>query len=238
MIDVGVVGFGEVGRGIAALYDYEVHAEDPAKDMEIPDDVKLSVLHVCTPYFDGFENMVIELFFRHCPDCTIVNSTVPVGTTERIGRNVKRIVHSPVRASHPNMEQGLRHYVKFIGADDNKTGLAAAYYFKEVGVPVRVVAGSRTTELAKLLDTTYYGTCIAFHKYAKGLCDREGLNFEDVMTEFNRTYNIGVLGLDKANFARPVLYPPEGPIGGHCVVPNIRLLEAQYGPILLFNGIE
>ena len=110
--------------------------------------------------------------------------------------------------------------------------------FKEVGVPTKVVPKSRTTELGKLLDTTYYGVCIAFHQYAKDLCDREGLDFEAVMTDFNRTYNIGVLGLDRPQFVRPVLYPPEGPIGGHCVVTNKELLEAQYGPDLILSGIK
>ena len=44
-----------------------------------------------------------------------------------------------------------------------------------------------------------------------------------VYTWANETYNQGYKELGKENVIRPVLFPPKGEIGGHCVVPNFNL---------------
>ena len=44
------------------------------------------------------------------------------------------------------------------------------------------------------------------------------------MTVFNTSYNEGYKKLGKNNVVRPVLYPTEK-IGGHCVVPNAKILK-------------
>lgn len=91
-----------------------------------------------------------------------------------------------------------------------------------------------TTELLKLLDTTYYGLAIAFHGYAEKLCERNHLDFNLVMTMANQSYNEGYQKLGKSNVVRPVLSAPGEKIGGHCVIPNAEILLEQFGsdPIL------
>ena len=44
------------------------------------------------------------------------------------------------------------------------------------------------------------------------------------MTLYNQTYNEGYSKLNKRNVVRPVLYPTTK-IGGHCVVPNAKILK-------------
>ena len=83
---------------------------------------------------------------------------------------------------------------------------------------------TKTTEYAKLLSTSYYGMCIAFHADVAKLCEDEKLNFDEVMTAFNTSYNEGYIKLNKDNVVRPVLYPTKK-IGGHCVVPNAKILK-------------
>jgi hypothetical protein len=34
--------------------------------------------------------------------------------------------------------------------------------------------------------------------------------------------------LGQGHVVRPILYPPDGPIGGHCVVPNAKILSEEY----------
>ena len=87
---------------------------------------------------------------------------------------------------------------------------------------------SKTTELAKLFCTTYYGLCIAWHAEMKKICDKEGIDFEKAVTDFNNTYNEGYAKLGMQNVVRPVLYPPAGAIGGHCIVPNAEILKKYY----------
>jgi UDP-N-acetyl-D-mannosaminuronate dehydrogenase len=111
---------------------------------------------------------------------------------------------------------------------------AAAFHFEnDLGVTSNVYESSRTTEVAKLLDTSYYGVCIAWHDYAKQLCEKHGVNFKEAQTHYNLTYNRGYEELEKTNVIRPTLTPPEGSIGGHCVVPNAELLREELDSKLL-----
>jgi len=41
---------------------------------------------------------------------------------------------------------------------------------------------------------------------------------------WNKQYNDGYTKLGKSNVVRPVLTPPSGKIGGHCVSQNFELL--------------
>jgi hypothetical protein len=70
--------------------------------------------------------------------------------------------------------------------------------------------------------------CIAFHAEINSLCDEMGLGFEEVMTEWNQEYNEGYKKLGMDHVVRPVLNPPEGSIGGHCIIPNAKLLKDFY----------
>ena len=67
----------------------------------------------------------------------------------------------------------------------------------------------------------------------KKLCDQIGADFDEAVTDFNETYNSGYDQLGKKNVIRPVLFPPDGPIGGHCVIPNAKLLEKIFESLAL-----
>lgn len=159
------------------------------------------------------------------PKLVIIHSTVIPGTTKKIG---KMAVHSPVRGTHPKLYEGIRTFVKYIGADDKKTGFLAQRHLESVGMNTKLFKKSATTELGKLLDTTYYGLCIAFHGEMKKFCDKLGVDFDNAIVDFNKTYNEGYTKLGMSHVARPVLYAPEGPIGGHCVIPNAELLGGLF----------
>ena len=65
------------------------------------------------------------------------------------------------------------------------------------------------------------------------MCGEMGLSFEEVMTEWNKDYNNGYKKLDMDHVVRPVLTPPaflrpDGAIGGHCIIPNAKLLKDFY----------
>ena len=97
-----------------------------------------------------------------------------------------------------------------------------------MGINVKVFDNSITTELGKLLDTTYYCLVIAWHGEMKELCDKYNLNFEEVVTDFNETYNKKHSEFGKKNVIRPTLYAPDKKIGGHCVISNARVLEKYF----------
>mgnify|MGYP003148991791 FL=1 len=213
---IGIVGYGQVGQAVAKLYS-EPLIYDPYQDKM--DDVSgVDILNVCIPYTENFVSTVKDL---PTPNWyTVIHSTVPVGTTEKLGR---KFLHSPVRGLHPNLYEGLKTFVKFIGGSDLQLAQAYSIHLRSLGVKTHVCGDAKTTELAKLADTTYYGLCIAFTSDMKKLCDEHNVDFSEVMTEYNNTYNEGYTKLGKPNVVRPVLYPTDK-IGGHCVIPNAKLL--------------
>ena len=224
---IGIVGYGQVGQAVAKLYSEtdttktwfsfdKIQIYDPYQGM-LDDISDVDILNVCIPYTKDFVSIVKDL---PTPNWyTVIHSTVPVGTTEKFGY---KFLHSPVRGVHPNLYEGLKTFVKFIGGDEQ---LAEAYsgHLKTLGVETHICKDAKTTELSKLADTTYYGLCIAFTSDMKKLCVEYDLDFMEVMTKYNNTYNEGYKKLGKPNVVRPVLYPTDK-IGGHCVIPNAKLL--------------
>ena len=224
---IGIVGHGQVGQAVAKLYSEtdttktwfsfdKILIYDPYQGM-LDDISDVDILNVCIPYTKDFVSVVSDLPTANW--YTIIHSTVPVGTTEKFGH---KFLHSPVRGVHPNLYEGLKTFVKFIGGDEQ---LAQAYsgHLKTLGIETHICKDAKTTELSKLADTTYYGLCIAFTSDMKKLCDEYDLDFMEVMTKYNNTYNEGYKKLGKPNVVRPVLYPTDK-IGGHCIIPNAKLL--------------
>lgn len=217
-VKVGILGYGEIGKSLAKFYK-----NPKIKDLDRDDGLRgVEILHVCIPYSDKFFDIVRKEIKAIKPKLTIIHSTVAPGTTKKVSGMV---VHSPVRGTHPDLYEGIKTFVKYVGADDKNAGKMAQEHLESLGIRTKLFYPSVTTEVGKLLDTTYYGVVIAWHKEMKKICDKLGVNFEDAVTDFNTTYNEGYTKLGKKNVIRPVLYVDSKPIGGHCVVPNAKILS-------------
>lgn len=224
MKNVLVVGLGEIGNALCQVVEesgkYKLFKKD-IENIEIAKDI--DVMHVCIPYFNGFEEIVADYAKKYNPGLIIINSTVRPNTTNEIHKKTnKSIVHSPVRGKHPKIKEGLLLFVKFIGPIDEKSGKDAKGHFESIGIKAEIMDSPLETELGKLFDTTYYGLCIAYHQDMERICRKFGADFGQTVTRFNETYNEGCK-LTNPNVVRPVLYP--GFIGGHCVMPNIGILK-------------
>ncbi len=232
---VGILGYGEIGKAIGKFYTNPL-VRDVDKNTLVDN---LDVLHVCIPFIKNFHEVVSENIEMYNPKIVVVHSTVAVGETKKLFEKYKNVVHSPARGVHPNLYEGIKTFIKFVGADDLELGNKVAGHLREIGIEnVQVLNGSSATELAKLLDTTYYGVCIAYHAYAADLCNRLGVSFDEVMTGFNQSYNEGYVKLGKSNVVRPVLQALQNnKIGGHCVVPNAEILENLFGGNELLSSI-
>lgn len=227
---VGILGFGEVGRAIAKFYGSTGSPQVKIKDLKRDDDLKgVEILNVCISWSDNFIKIIIEEIKKIKPKLTIIHSTVAPGTTKKIAQSTKLlIVHSPVRGVHPNLYGGIKTFVKYIGTDNKKAGKLAKKHLEGLGIKTKVFQPSLTTELGKLLDTSYYGLCIAWHGEMKKICDKFGVNFEKTITDFNKTYNEGYKKLGMFHVVRPVLYPPKKGIAGHCVIQNAEILNKYF----------
>ena len=179
-LKIGILGYGEVGQAIAKFY------KNPRiKDLNKDDGLEgVEILHVCIPWSKNFVKLVKKEIKKIKPKLTIIHSTVAPETTKKIGG---MIVHSPVRGVHPHLYEGIKTFVKYIGADNKKAGDFAKRHLESLGIKTKVFYPSVTTEIGKLLDTSYYGLCIAWHGEMKKLCDKYGIDFDQAVTDFNQT---------------------------------------------------
>jgi len=222
---IGILGYGEVGKAIAKFY-----SDPKIKDLDQDDGLEgIEILNICIPWSDNFIDIAKEEIQKIGPKLTIIHSTVEVGTTKKIYELTnKLVVHSPIRGVHPELYEGAKTFIKYVGTDDREAGELAKEHLESIGMKVTVFEPSATTEIGKLLSTSYYGLCIAWHGEMKRMCDELGVDFEKAVTDFNKTYNEGYEKLGMPDVRRPVLYPPKDFIGGHCVVPNAKILSKKF----------
>lgn len=213
-----IIGMGEVGTALAeVLMDKDMEVYDLNSGTEPDLGSQFDILHICFPYSEKFIDYVQAYQEKYGPKYTVIHSTVPVGTSRQCGA-----IHSPIRGLHPDLAPGIRTFIKFIGGAGAS---AVADYFRKAGLRVVLVDDQETTEAGKLFDTEYYRACIEFAHRVKNFCKENTLNFHEVYTLFNQTYNEGYSLLGHPEFIRPVLQPIMKPIGGHCVMQNKELIQ-------------
>lgn len=230
-----VGGLGEVGNAIVEIEKNAKHSIDIVDiGIPIPSGV-CDVLHICIPYSDEFVGICEEYITRFKPLLVIIHSTLKVGTTRQIKEKHSDIavVYSPIRGVHPKLIESIYTFVKYVGGNKSDAKKAIKY-LHSLDVDTEDLGDYETTELAKLLSTSYYGWCIAFADIANKECQKHGVDYNKVYTEWNETYNLGYSLMGEREVIRPILYPPAGVVGGHCIRPNLNLL----GNKLLYEVIH
>ena len=221
-----VLGLGEVGKplyeiilesGGYEVYGYDVHSE---KTIHKLDEIKkpIDIMHVCFPCVskDEFIDSVVNYVFLFSPSLVIINSTVPVGTTEEIyAKTGVDIAHSPIRGVHVRMKRHLRFWTKYIGAINERASKKAVDHFRKIGLKVKILKSPKETELAKLFETVYRALLIAWWQEMHRISRRFNADILHIADFIADTHK--VLG------DRPVYYPDF--IGGHCLIPNTKLLK-------------
>lgn len=189
---------------------------------------KYDVIHICFPYSEKFEEVVktyLDLYLV-TNGLVIIHSTVPVGTSTKCGA-----VHSPIRGVHPYLAEGIFTFKKFFGGA--RAPEAAYMWYGVTGTECATSPRAEDTEALKLWDTTYYGWNIVFEKAVKAYCDEDGLSFEVVYSWANESYNEGYARLGMNHVQRPVLKDHPGKIGGHCIIPNAKLLGGEIADFIV-----
>jgi UDP-N-acetyl-D-mannosaminuronate dehydrogenase len=232
-----VVGLGEVGRPLFELlkergkfevYGFDLDAEK-MRDIGQYKDIlpfAVDVMHVCIPCVDkeDFVKCVVDYVGRFMPKLVIVNSTVAPGTTFEIYKRLGGaclVVHSPVRGVHKSldyMKWELKRWTKYVGGVNKESAEKAKEHFEKLGLKTKVLKGCLETELAKLFETTYRAWMIACFQEMHRISRHFGADFDGVADFIEDTH---LVRLD-----RPVMFP--GVIGGHCIIPNTKLLLKAY----------
>lgn len=227
-----IIGYGEIGKSIGKVLE-QAGVDYDAFDNAFPCAVEgdYNVMHVCVPFSKKFVKSILNYVGLHRPNYVVIHSTVDIGTTRKLQEKSESgwFVHSPVVGVHPNLYDGLITFTKFFGAPIQQAAEDMSNYFNlTLGLNTRVMESSETTEMAKLLSTTYYGWNITFNKEVALLCDEYGLDFNQVYNEWNENYNRGYKILNMNNVIRPILKYVPGKIGGHCIMPNVEILKNKF----------
>lgn len=220
---------GEVGAALMEVLAEKHIVEGVDIGPEFKPSGLYEVMHVALPWSDKFIDIVHRYAQTYlAPGGLIINhSTVPLGTTEKLRPDA---VHSPIRGVHPHLKDGIKTFVKFFGGTRAPN---AAQFFYQVGIECFSSASARDTEAAKLWCTTAYGLQILIEKAIHKYCVDNGLDFKTVYYDWVITYNVGYQRLGMPYVARPRLDHVPGPIGGHCVIPNAKIIEHWLGDLLI-----
>lgn len=221
-----VIGLGEIGRPLLTLirkhYDAAGIDVQPATFQD-----PCQVMHICYPFqIDDFAGETTRYIKRYKPELTIINSSVPPGTTRAIFRATGTpLVYSPVRGKHARMAQDLLTYTKFVAGLQPAWSRCAADHFASLGMRTQILPSPEAAELAKLAETTYFALLVAWAQEVERYCDALSLDYDTVTPMF-----------EEIGYLPPVRYFP-GVIGGHCLMPNIKLLKHVFHSDLL-DAIE
>jgi len=229
MKTVGILGLGEVGQAIQKLASphYQIFTKDLDHD-QLSGHI-VDILHICIPFNAEFVPHVVKIIKAVKPSLVIINSTVKPGTSREIYTQTNiPIAHTPIMGVHPHLADYQKHFTKVIGPINDEAYQITKAHWEQLGAP-QILRFNRPeeSELAKLIDTTYYGWNIVFNKLVHRLCKKEGFDFSQVYTQFNQVYNDGYRE-SKPNVIRPTLDYVDGPIGGHCVIPNLAILKQMF----------
>ena len=227
-----VAGLGEIGLPILKIlskkekivgYDLNEKLMNQRK-FDVLNKLSTSFLHVAIPVTTKFDSNLIKLHKKFKPDCIVIHSTIPPGTTERLQKKIDSpLIYSATRGVHKRMLKDLKRYTKFFAISDlaPKKQWAIKTFSKKMqnsGIKTKQMSKPEALELAKILcETSYLGWLINYSQITNVIAENFGVNYDEMWTFSDEIHKI--LG------NRPKMYP--GFIGGHCVIPNLDLMKNQ-----------
>lgn len=224
-----VIGTGQIGTAIYRVlkmkYDVDkFDIKEPNADIE---GKKYQYLHICFPPSKEFIVQVNDYKKRFLKEggLVIIHSTTLIGTSNKLNA-----VHSPCRGKHPNLFESILKFVKYFGGERAEE---AANLFKACSIKCKTTENSDNTEALKLWDTTQYGWNIILEKEIHKFCKDRNLDFDLIYKDANETYNQGYDKMKLPQFKKYILEHHDGKIGGHCVIPNCKILDSKIAKYIL-----
>lgn len=210
-----IIGNGEVGKSIYSVLSkkYNTRVIDVGESVL---DLKIEIMHVCFPYTKKFISEVNKYKKIYKPKYVVIHSTVPIGTSNKC-----KAYFSPIRGIHPHLEKSLKIFVKYLAPKSK----VLKSYFQKAGIEIEETCKQETLEAMKLYCTTIYALNVIAEKEFWELCNKNKLDYNLAYTRANKTYNEGYERLGYPQYSKYILSHKVGKIGGHCLIPNCKLLK-------------
>ena len=225
-----VAGLGEIGLPILKLFSKKHSIVGFDINKKLMNNTKFtkfqnyetSFLHITIPASQKFNSNVVSLFKKFSPECIVIHSTINPGTTSYLqNKNSIPIIYSATRGVHKNMLKDLRRYTKFFAISPKapRKKWAISTYTKKMklcGIKTKQMAKPETLELAKIIcDTSYLGWLVNYAQISNLIAQKFDVNYDEMWSFSDEIHKF--LG------NRPKMFP--GFIGGHCVIPNLKLIN-------------
>lgn len=225
-----VCGLGEIGMPILKLISKNLYVIGYDIDPRLLDEKKIvasssittELLHICIPYNKKFEMNVFDLISKFNPNAIVIHSTIKPGTTEKLQKKLTiPVIYSATRGVHKRMISDLKRYQKFYSVYDwapksNWAKKIFANRMKKAGVKTKTMSNPLALELAKIVvDTSYYGWLINYAQLSNMIAIKHKVDYDEMWSYADEIHRY--LG------NRPKMFP--GFIGGHCVIPNLDLMD-------------
>ena len=227
-----VAGIGEIGKpilkllskhGVVVGFDSNPDLMDERK-FERYESLKTSFLHIAIPVTGKFINNVLKLYKKFQPECIVIHSTIKPGMTEKLQEKLSiPVIYSATRGVHKRMIYDLKRYTKFfvISANAPRGKWATTRYaqsMKRCGVKTKKMSKPETLELAKIIcDTSYLGWLVNYAQLSNVIAIEHGVDYDEMWSFSDE--------IQKFLGNRPKMYPSF--IGGHCVIPNLNLINNE-----------
>jgi len=158
-------------------------------------------------------------------DTYIIESTSPVGTTEKMAALIFRerpelkghlyIAYCPERVLPGNVLYELVHNDRVIGGiDEVSTNKAIEFYRLFVEGELHAT-NARTAEMCKLTENSSRDVQIAFANELSLICDKAGINVWELIALANKHPRVNIL-------------QPGSGVGGHCIAVDPWFIVADY----------
>jgi nucleotide sugar dehydrogenase len=202
---VGVIGNGFVGEAISFAFssvsDMHVYDTDPLKSLDDLESVhSCDFVFICVPtpmFHDGSQDLsYVEDVFEKATSkpVYILKSTVLPGTTEGLSKkysNIK-IIFSPEFLTERSAKLDMLTQSRIIlGGELSLTEKAKTLFNERFKIKNIIQTDSKTAELTKYMNNTFFATKVSIMNEFKLLCDKIGANWEDALKGFVSDGRIG-----------------------------------------------
>tara|TARA_Y100000766_G_C18786514_1_gene546009 strand:+ start:63 stop:914 length:852 start_codon:yes stop_codon:yes gene_type:complete len=204
-IKVGVIGNGFVGEAISfafsSIAEMFIFDIDPTRSLNDIESVhNCDFVFVCVPtpmYKDGSQDLsYVKSSFEKATDkpVYVLKSTVLPGTTEMLSKQYPnfKIIFSPEFLTERTAKLDMLTQSRIILGGElsltEKTKILFNQRFKNKNI---IQTDSKTAELTKYMNNTFFATKVSIMNEFKLLCDKIGANWEDAVRGFVSDGRIG-----------------------------------------------
>lgn len=239
-VDVNTKVIEAVNRGeiiivepdLDALVKQVVEAELLSAHLE-PQMAEVYTIAVPTPFTGNHEpdiSFVVAAATAVIPllkdeDLFIIESTSPVGTTEKIRDLIFShrpelegkisIAYCPERVLPGNIIYELEHNDRVIGGIDEDSTQKACDFFRKFVKGDLHRTNSRTAEMCKLVENSSRDVQIAFANELSIICEKAGINVWELIELANKHPRVNIL-------------TPGCGVGGHCIAVDPYFIVSEY----------